>query len=349
MSAQTIFPGESSLRKYAPATAGEATGGSGKHAPPNLPAERAPQAAPTSTKRQHPSCHTGIVLLAAVVTSGAVALAAYGFDYYRLSVTERPYSVKHLLLKPSGAIGFWLGVAGALAFVAVFAYPLRKRWSWLSRQGDTRNWLDMHVLLGLAAPGLILLHCAFKFRGVAGMAFWIMAAVALSGIVGRYLFAQIPRSLSAAELSLQEAGALQENLTAQLSAQTLLTAADLQPLFRLPTAEKIAGRSALSVLCSLIAVDILRPLHVARLRQRLLSSTAILFTAGGLFPGGGAKLEPIIEIARRQAALSKRILFLSRTQQVFHLWHVVHRPFSYTLLALAGLHILVVILFFGVR
>ena len=33
------------------------------------------------------------------------------------------------------------------------------------------------------------------------------------------------------------------------------------------------------------------------------------------------------------------ISFLSKTQQLFHLWHVVHRPFSYSLAVLAIVHI----------
>jgi hypothetical protein len=49
-------------------------------------------------------------------------------------------------------------------------------------------------------------------------------------------------------------------------------------------------------------------------------------------------------VAREEAALSKRILFLSRTQQVFHLWHVVHRPFSYTFAVLVLIHIGVVLM-----
>jgi hypothetical protein len=50
-------------------------------------------------------------------------------------------------------------------------------------------------------------------------------------------------------------------------------------------------------------------------------------------------LERAIGIARKQAALSKRILFLSRTQQVFNMWHIIHRPFSYAFAILALIHI----------
>jgi len=46
-----------------------------------------------------------------------------------------------------------------------------------------------------------------------------------------------------------------------------------------------------------------------------------------------------VGVAREDAALSKRILFLKRSEQVFHLWHVVHKPFSYTFALLALFHI----------
>jgi hypothetical protein len=58
---------------------------------------------------------------------------------------------------------------------------------------------------------------------------------------------------------------------------------------------------------------------------------------------GNRALERAIDAARDEAALAKRILFLSRSQQVFHLWHVVHKPFSYSFAALALIHIFVVI------
>ncbi|MBZ5510070.1 MAG: hypothetical protein LAN70_02765 [Acidobacteriia bacterium] len=81
--------------------------------------------------------------------------------------------------------------------------------------------MDDHVLLGLAAPFVIAFHASFKFRGFVGTACWIMSAVALSGVIGRYLYSQIPRRATAAELSLKEARDLQEKDTAQLSSQRL--------------------------------------------------------------------------------------------------------------------------------
>jgi hypothetical protein len=50
-------------------------------------------------------------------------------------------------------------------------------------------------------------------------------------------------------------------------------------------------------------------------------------------------LEKVVSAAAEEAALSKRLLFLPRSQKVFHLWHVVHKPFSYAFAVPALLHI----------
>ena len=49
------------------------------------------------------------------------------------------------------------------------------------------------MIAGITAPIVIAYHASFKFRGIAGVAFWIMLAVAISGVIGRYLYAQIPQ------------------------------------------------------------------------------------------------------------------------------------------------------------
>ena len=67
-----------------------------------------------------------------------------------------------------------LGMLGLLMFLVIFLYPIRKRWPWLAKQGNARHWLDIHVMLGLSAPLIVAFHASFKFRGVAGMAFWML-------------------------------------------------------------------------------------------------------------------------------------------------------------------------------
>ena len=299
----------------------------------------------TTVAKDSEQGHRTRVFLAALAAGCLVlALAVYGADYYSLNLAERPHSPKHILLRPSGFVGIKLGILGAFLFFAIYLYYFRKRWKWLGRLGSSRHWLDFHVVLGLTAPVVIAFHAAFKFRSMAGIAFWIMVAVALSGVVGRYLYAQIPRSLSAAELSWQELESGRERLDKHLSAQKLFAPDALRLTLQLPSPESVGRMSLPAALISMFLLDLGRPFGVARLRRRVLRVSDYFRTLWGLLPSGNRELEGAVDAVRKQSALSKKMLFLSRSQRVFHLWHVVHRPFSYTFAVLACIHILAAVL-----
>ncbi len=268
-----------------------------------------------------------------------LAIFFYGFDYYKLSAVDRPFSPKHHMLRPSGPIGLYLGFMGVALFVGIFLYPIRKRWAWLGQIGSTRHWLDIHVLMGLTAPFIVAFHSTLKFKGIAGMAFWIMFAVSSSGVVGRYLYAQIPRKVTTAELSMKELQELQESLSQQLTAQKLLSEAELHALLRMPDKNRVARLPIVIALIYMMILDVVRFFRVARLRRHALGFAGSIPTLAGFLPTRHRELEKVIHTAAAEAALSKRVLFLSRSQKVFHLWHVVHKPFSYAFAVLAMLHI----------
>lgn len=280
-------------------------------------------------------------LLLAWLAAIAVVLviAGYGFNYYTLSSLNRPYSPKYDLLKPSGTIGIKLGTFGVFLFFLIYLYPLRKKWGWLARQGNSRHWLDFHIVLGTLAPVIIAFHASFKFGNIAGMAFWSMLCVTLSGFVGRYLYAQIPRTLNAAELSLKEMEDLENSLREKLAEQKLSFGARLESIFDLPTPADVEHMPMLIALLYMILIDLKRPFQLSLLRLRATGFGSWLGSVFGLRDTGDVRLEGAIQIARKQAALSKRILFLSRTQQVFNMWHIIHRPFSYAFALLALIHI----------
>ena len=171
-----------------------------------------------------------------------------------------------------------------------------------------------------------------------------MLAVSLSGIVGRYLYGQIPRRVNAAELTRKELQELQDKLAEQLANQKMLRESDIRSALRLPAQETVDWLPTPVALGYMFLLDLVRPFRIARLRNGALSGSEHLTTVFGLLPTRHRELERAISIAQEEANLSRRILFLSRTQKVFHLWHVVHKPFSYTFAVLALVHIGVVIM-----
>lgn len=284
--------------------------------------------------------HRMRVLLAWLLALAIVlVIAGYGLNYYTLSAADRPFSPKHDALRPSGPIGIKLGMFGVFLFFLIYLYPLRKKWGWLARQGNSRHWLDFHVVLGTLAPIIIAFHATFKFGNIAGMAFWSMFAVTLSGFVGRYLYAQIPRNLNAAELTMKEMTEAEDSMRRELAAQNLSFGRRMEKLYDLPTPQDVEHMPMLIALLYMILIDLRRPFRLSILRLQSTGFGSWLASLFGFLRTRDSKLEHVIGVAQKQAKLSKHILFLSRTEQVFNLWHVVHRPFSYAFALLALIHI----------
>jgi hypothetical protein len=277
-----------------------------------------------------------------------LVIAGYGFNYYALSAAQRPFSPKHQLLRPSGTIGIKLGMVGVLMFFLIYLYPLRKKWGWLGRMGNSRHWLDFHVVLGTAAPIIVAFHSSFKFGNIAGMAFYSMLMVTLSGFVGRYLYAHIPRGLSAAELTMKEIQEKEEALRKELAEQKATFGFSVDALYELPSPAEVAKTPLIASLLSMFLLDIKRPFKASLLRLREAGFGAWVFSGFGLFSTRDQKLERAIRLAQKQSSLAQSIAFLSRTQRIFQLWHVIHRPFSYAFAILAILHIGIA-LFMGYR
>lgn len=299
----------------------------------------AAQNAVLASERSERGHRTRVLLAWLFALAVVLVIAGYGYDYYSLGAAERPFSPKHELLRPSGTIGVKLGMVGVFLFFLIYLYPLRKKWGWLGRQGNSRHWLDFHVVLGTAAPLIVAFHSSFKFGNIAGMAFWSMLMVTLSGFVGRYLYAQIPRGLSAAELTKKEIEEKEEAIRKELEEQKKTFGFTVDALYHLPTPQRVASSSMVESLLSMFVIDFKRPFQTSLVRLQTAGFGPWLFSFCGLRATGNAKLERAILVASTQASLSKRILYLSRTQQVFGLWHVVHRPFSYAFAILALIHI----------
>jgi len=301
------------------------------------------KAASSKSQKKELGHRIRVFLAAAAAVVFLAAIGVYGASYYVLPLEQRPYSDKHELLKPSGTIGLKLGILGTVLFFIIFLYALRKVIPWLGRWGTARHWMDFHVIAGVSAPIVIAYHASFKFQGIAGIAFWIMLAVALSGVIGRYLYSQIPRSLNAAELSLNELQSSERELSEALIGQSIYSTERLNRTFRVPSKEHIRSIGPLRAVGEMIVLDIGMPFRIAGLRRSACDIGGVFRSIGGVFSTGNEDVESIVRLVRQKSSLSKRVVFLDQTQKVFHLWHVIHRPFSYAFAILALIHIAVVL------
>lgn len=153
----------------------------------------------------------------AVVLMTLVLLGYFGFSFYNLPIEERYFHSDYAIFKPSGLLGHGLGIIGTLLIlIGVFSYMARKRFHIFSRIGVLKYWLEFHIFLCSLGPVLILYHTSFKFGGIVSVSFWSLVAVVASGIIGRFIYLQIPRSIEGRELSWLEVQNMRNELNNEL-------------------------------------------------------------------------------------------------------------------------------------
>jgi hypothetical protein len=109
------------------------------------------------------------------------------------------YATIHTPPRPRGgtALGYALGVAGALLIVWLTLFGVRKRVI-TSGPYSLKAWLSAHVYLGVALLVVATLHAGFHFGwNVHTLAYGLMALVIVSGLFGATAYAILPRELSA--------------------------------------------------------------------------------------------------------------------------------------------------------
>ena len=156
---------------------------------------------------------TYIFVLSVIVIAAFATITYIGFSYYPTNIEERFFHPDHLKLKPSGDWGHGFGIFGSLLMIiGVSFYMARKRFRVFLRIGILKHWLEFHIFLCSLGPILILFHTSFKFGGLVAISFWSMVAVFLSGIIGRFIYIQIPRTIEGRELSLNEVREMKSNI-----------------------------------------------------------------------------------------------------------------------------------------
>jgi hypothetical protein len=240
--------------------------------------------------------------------------------------------------------GYWLGVAGGVSMVLLFTYPMRKHFRFMFRWGAGKWWFVAHMVLGILGPVLILLHSNFVIGSLnAAVAFSSMSMVALSGIVGRFLYVRVHRNLHGERHTLDELAA---SLNVEHSASARLHFAPMV-VERCRAFEAIAsGRGVVTVALVFNAVVRLpwvrwRTEHACRveLRMRLL---ALAKTEGWSRREFRRRLRAARGLVHDYLAAAQRVGHFAAWDRLFSWWHIAHVPFVYMLVVSAIVHVVAV-------
>ncbi|MEM7657929.1 MAG: hypothetical protein AAF399_17520 [Bacteroidota bacterium] len=266
--------------------------------------------------------HTAyLASMAFIVVMVTFYLIYVGQSYYTTPFEERFYHPQHEWFEPGGVFGHGLGIFGTLMMLfGVGIYIARKRFNFLGRFIRLKYLLEFHIFLCTLGPILILFHTAFKFGGIVSVAFWSMVAVVVSGVIGRFIYIQIPRSIEGRELTLQEVKALKDDLTRELKHRFQLEPAVLQAVVQVTNVPESPDSS---------------------LKQRYQTLKQTL----NQHQVRGEERNVILRTAKEEIKLAGRINRLETMQRLFRYWHVAHLPFALIMLVIVIFHVGVTLAF----
>jgi len=274
-----------------------------------------------------------IGLFVSIIFITLILLINNGLSYYNSGIEERVFHSDHSVLKPSGTIGHGLGIIGSLSIlIGVSTYMARKRYRSLSRLGLLKHWLEFHIFLCTLGPVLILFHTSFKFGGLVAVSFWSMVAVFLSGIIGRFIYIQIPRSIEGRALSLNEVREMRADLAGIIKNSYNLDDDSYNTILN-----SVKNRAGLYYNNPVIRYFRNR----SEDRKIILSVKKILLQ--NKMPKGEYK--NLLALVKQEITLNRRIERLDTMQNLFKYWHVVHQPFALVMLIIMIIHVGVTILF----
>lgn len=244
-------------------------------------------------------------------------------------------------------LGYNLGLAGGLLMLSMLLYPLRKRIRALEPLGRMESWFRYHMFIGIGAPLLILFHSTFKIGSMnSRIALYSMLLVALSGIVGRFVYRHIHRGLYGKELTLVEAEAM-----LNLNQQNIGSVFSLNPEIEQDIKE----------FQEYVHASFKNPLHrawrfmVLRHKGKVLSrkvrhkvkKTLAAEARNKNWPKAQIRLNYVVAKDQVDDYIDAIIQHaqLASWLKLFSLWHVAHIPFLYLLLFSGIAHVIAVHLY----
>ncbi|MDY0077440.1 MAG: hypothetical protein RBR87_09205 [Bacteroidales bacterium] len=260
-----------------------------------------------------------------IVLFATLYVSSLAYDYYATPLESRFFHPSHEMFKPSGSVGHGLGILGSLLMIiGVAVYMARKRLRVFRRLGLLKHWLEFHIFLCTLGPILVLFHTAFKFGGIVSISFWSMVAVFASGVIGRFIYLQIPHTIEGRMMSRSDIYRViadtQIRINQHIDSETIKN--ELFDIFE--------------TLSSGMESD--QPIAYKTAKKQINS----ILKQGDVDPKTSRE---VLHHIKHDFSLRKRIKRLELMQNLFRYWHVIHLPFAILMLLIMIIHVVVTLLF----
>jgi hypothetical protein len=247
-------------------------------------------------------------------------------------------------IAPQRGLGYWLGIIGGSMMLLLLLYSARKRANWLSWMGGIPAWFEIHMVLGVVGPVLVLFHANFSLGATnSNVALICMLLVAGSGVIGRYIYTRVHASLGGKEDTLEDLQAIAERIRSQSTTITFLPGLlDIldqeEQRFMAPASGQFGA--ALKVLTA-------GPRAMfARWRIHRLIRRAVRRASHDESEAVVRHAQRISKVAQsyvdRRLDARRRIAEYRVYTRLFSLWHVLHIPLFFMLLIAGIVHVIAV-------
>lgn len=250
-------------------------------------------------------------------------------------------------LTPNRGLGYALGITGGSMMLLLFLYSARKRVRWLSFIGPTAGWFRFHMALGIVGPLCILYHADFSLGATnSNVALFSMLTVAGSGLVGRYIYARIHRGLYGQRLTLAELREQSQGLRALSGSVSFLP----ELVGRLEAMEQrlLAAGSRLPILAMLKPplVGVMSLIMRWRVRRYIRRQLRLAARVSPIVAAERKRLtRAACAYADRRIAATRRLAGFQAYERLFSLWHALHLPLIFVLIAAGVVHVIAVNLY----
>ncbi len=303
------------------------------------PAPQRQRAAPQPNSRPRPA-HV------AVPSAPREGLGTYFIIITSLLALAYGYATRNAdVFVPYEGAGYWVGVAGGTGMLLQLAYSSVKRLKVFRRLAASRILFQMHMVLGLAAPILILYHSNFSWGATnSNVALGTMLAVVASGLIGRIVYRHIHFGLHGAKANANQMFEHARHLLSEIEDDVGGSQGQL--------AARLANFAALQVFHErslsrqfVSAIVIPFKVRAARLKFNAMIRRTVAENAA---KNGWSNAE--LARHRRQAQLHVRDFLQSFSaasqlafwERLFSVWHLLHVPLFYLLLLSGVTHVIAV-------
>ena len=159
-----------------------------------------------------------------------------------------------------------------------------------------------------------------------------MVAVFLSGIIGRFIYIQIPRTIEGRELSLNELRDIKGSIGEVLKSDFTLDENSYQAILESTDRKfEVYSGNAISRFFKKYSED----KKLKRKVKKILKNANLPLN----------DYRTLVKLVANEISLNRRIDRLTTMQNLFKYWHVAHLPFALVMLIIMVIHIVVTIVF----